>query len=299
MKKKFLFPTLAIIALIIFAFSQKQTSQQSKKIVLQKDGITLSEAENFYDFPNATLKMNSPANSSNLDTGKTKFSYTVENYQLGNQTPDADMKLCANSAKGQHIHLILNNEPYSAWYTPDFEVNLNPGHYVALSFLSRSYHESIKTKKAYTLTQFTVGKPIGLDTVDCQTQTPLKWDQTFFARFQDGKSYPYHVDLTEPMLFYSRPKGTYVGGKEIKKLLLDFYLVNTDLSENGNKVKATINGTEFILTKWVPYFIEGLPMGKNKIKLELINNEGKPIYGHYKTSGERTFELAEDEPIKK
>ena len=42
-------------------------------------------------------------------------------------------------------------------------------------------------------------------------------------------------DLNSEFLFYSRPKGIYKGD-DTKKLLLDFYLVNTEISSNGNKI---------------------------------------------------------------
>ena len=60
------------------------------------------------------------------------------------------------------------------------------------------------------------------------------------TQFGENQSY----DLTNEFLFYSRPKGTYKGN-DTKKLLLDFYLVNTDISPTGNKVKATINDVVF------------------------------------------------------
>jgi hypothetical protein len=84
------------------------------------------------------------------------------------------------------------------------------------------------------------------------------------------------IDLTDEFLFYSRPKGTYKG-VDTEKLLLDFYLVNTNLSSTGNKVKATIQDTEFIIEEWAPYYIEGLPKGEIKIKLELIDASGNLI----------------------
>ena len=67
-------------------------------------------------------------------------------------------------------------------------------------------------------------------------------------------------DLTNPMLFYSRPKGRY-NGIETDAVLLDFYLVNCDLSPKGYKVLANINGTEFIITKWCGYFMEAFTNG--------------------------------------
>ncbi len=155
--------------------------------------------------------------------------------------------MCANSDKGQHIHLIFNNEPYIAKYEPNFTEKLKDGHYITLSFLSRSYHESLKNREAYDLRQFTVGN----------------------AKSEE-------VDLTQPIMFYSRPKGEYKGN-EVKNVLLDFYLVNTDLSENGYKVRATINGNDFILTKWQAYIIEGLPMGESNIMLELLDKDNKLV----------------------
>ena len=170
------------------------------------------------------------------------FSFDINNYQLGEQTVNKIESQLANSGKGQHIHFIVNNGPYSAHYTNNFKKKLNSDNNVILAFLSRSYHESVKNPNAFILTQI-------------------------------GKS---KIDLDNEFLFYSRPKGTYKG-KDTEKLLLDFYLVNTTISSNGNKVKATINDTEFIITEWSPYYLEGLKKGEVKIKLELINSEGKLI----------------------
>lgn len=225
--------------------------------------ITLSKVVDSPDFPNAKLVLESPANGERLDTGNIAFDFTIEgNYEIGAQTLDAEVKGCANSAKGQHIHLILNNKPYTAHYGEDFNRKIMyPGHYVALSFISRSYHESIKTPDAYVVSQFSVG-------VEHEEK-----------------------DLSGEHLFYSRPKGTYKGA-DTKNIMLDFYLVNTEISAEGNKVKATINETEFIIDEWVPYFIEGLPMGENTIKLELIDAQGNPIPGPFNTVT-RTIKLEE------
>ena len=78
-------------------------------------------------------------------------------------------------------------------------------------------------------------------------------------------------------LFAATPPAT-------KKLLLDFYLINTNLSSKGNKVRATINDTVFIIDEWVSYYIEGLPKGEVSVKLELINSEGNLIQTPYNPS---------------
>ena len=178
---------------------------------------------------------------------KYNFSFDINNYELGIQTnKEFDYDL-ANSAKGQHIHFILNNGPYSAHYDQNFDYELPDGNNVVLAFLSRSYHESVKNSDAYVLTQI-------------------------------GDSNK--INLESEFLFYSRPKGTYEG-LDTEKLLLDFYLVNTKLSATGNKVKLTIKqGTfthQFLIDSWDAYYIEGLDKGDVTIKLELINKEGNLI----------------------
>ena len=200
--------------------------------------ISITKVEGSPEYSNSVLKMNEPII---VDEGY-KFSFDVNQYELGMQTlKDFDYQL-ANSAKGQHIHFIVNNGPYSAHYENIFSKKLKDSSNVILAFLSRSYHESVKNKNAFVLTQ--VGEK--------------------------------NIDLNNEFLFYSRPKGTYKG-VDTEKLLLDFYLVNSEISANGNKVRATIQDKEFIIEEWAPYYIEGLPKGEIKIKLELIDASGNLI----------------------
>tara|TARA_B100000927_G_scaffold26056_1_gene19540 strand:- start:7034 stop:7741 length:708 start_codon:yes stop_codon:yes gene_type:complete len=200
--------------------------------------IKISKVEGSPKYEDAALVLNELNSRSELE-----FSFDVKNYKLGAQTEHEFQYSLANSKKGQHIHLIINNNPYSAHYTNKFKKKLDPDNGVILAFLSRSYHESVKNKNAYIFTQYG----------DLEK-----------------------IDLDKQYLFYSRPKGTYTG-QDTKKLLLDFYLVNTTISKNGNKVRATINGEEFLIDEWSPYYIEGLPKGQVKIKLELINSSGELI----------------------
>ncbi|MEX0966573.1 MAG: hypothetical protein WD077_05010 [Bacteroidia bacterium] len=231
---------------------------------MEQGGITLSIVKGAKQFENASLKLNEPADGAALEPGKINYTFEVSDYNLGEQTPDADQMGLANSPDGQHIHLIINNGPYSAHYSPQFQKEMEAGKHVVLAFLSRSYHMSLKNKNAMVLRQVTVG---------------------------DGKSGP-DFNMDDPHLFYSRPKGEYKGKKQTDKVLLDFYLHNVELGQNGNKVKATINGNEFILSRWVPYAMEGLPMGENTVKIELIDEDGNVIPGPF-NSTTRTFTLSE------
>ena len=177
-----------------------------------------------------------------------QFGFNVQNYNLGIQTSDATNLMCANSAQGQHIHLIFDDEPYSAHYTNVFPFNKEDGRYYMMAFLGKSYHESIKSPDAFVARRVSIR------------------NNSIFAR----------SDIRDPVLFYSRPKGTYVG-KDTEKVMLDFYLLNCDLEGQAYKVLAEINGEQHLISKWQSYYIEGLPMGENTIKLTLVFNSGEVV----------------------
>ena len=178
--------------------------------------------------------------------GKFNFGVSGTDYKLGEQTPDAALKMCANSGKGQHIHLIVDNAPYVAKYVSEFDHELSEGSHYLLAFLSRSYHESIKSPTSYTAQKIDI----------------------------KDKSLAGGEPISTPMLFYSRPKGTYTGKANTDKVMLDFFLANAQLGADY-KVKADINGEEHLLDKWQPYYIEGMPMGENTITLTLLDKDGK------------------------
>lgn len=204
---------------------------------------TLTPFPDSYDFSDANMV------DMKYKAGTFNFDVKGENYKLGQQTPDAPRKMCANSAKGQHIHLIVNNEPYIAKYEPTFKQDLPDGDHFILAFLSRSYHESIKTDQAHKAVKANIA----------------------------NKSITKTTPVDQPMLFYSRPKGTYTGKKETEKVMLDFYPVNTKIGAGNNMVKAEINGEAHMIDKWQPYYIEGLPMGENTITLTLMDKDGNAV----------------------
>jgi hypothetical protein len=228
---------------------------------MENNGIRFTPFEDSPKNPEAMMQLKSPVTGSTVPSGAVAFDYDITNFQLTKMTGGMHAGEMANSEKGQHIHNIVDNEPYTAHYTTEFTKNIPDGQHVVLSFLSRSYHESLKHLGAHDLRVITVGK----------VTTPLNFD------------------TRAPHLFYSRPKDTYTG-KDAQKVMLDFYLVNTTLAPDGNKVRATINGTEFMLDRWAPYMMEGLPMGENTLKLELVDANGKLIPGPF-NSVTRKFTL--------
>ena len=307
MRLKHLFFFAVIPAFILSCTGNKQNEEiaadslavKTDSNPFEKNGIRLTEVKDSPEFPDAKIEIIKPKTGDFIIPGKVKFDFKVDNYPLGNQTQDAKDKMCANSKQGQHIHFILNNGPYTALYEAKNEVELEEGHYTLLAFLSRSYHESIKSKNAYAITQFIVGKPQSIDTLITEDYETGELYKTEIAYFPNDKKQQINLKLnSNPYLFYSRPKGTYTGA-DTKKIMLDFYLLNTDLSDSGNKVKLMVDTTEFIISKWVPYFIEGLSMGEHKISLTLIDKENNQVFwaAPFYESGERVITLQEDEPV--
>jgi hypothetical protein len=232
---------------------------------MESNGIRLTPFGDSPKFPEAQMALRSPIPNATLPSGDVRFNYSITNFQLTKMSGGPHMGQMANSMQGQHIHNIVDNEPYTAHYETQFSKPIADGQHVVLSFLSRSYHESLKHRGAYDLRIINVGATPAAGTA------PV-------------------LDVRAPNLFYSRPKDTY-SGADTKRIMLDFYLVNTTLEPGGNRVRATINGTEFMLDRWLPYMMEGLPAGENTVKLELIDASGSVLPGPF-NSVTRKFTVA-------
>ncbi len=229
------------------------------------------------EFADAKLAMKSvTAEKVGKDSAKLTFNFDVKGYELKAQTADNSGKGCNNSDKGQHIHFILDNAPYKALYEPKNEVTVanNTEHYL-VCFLSRSYHESLKNKDAAVVLHFKVD------------------EKGNYKKLEDPKT---------PMLFYSRPKGDYIG-KDTANVLLDFYVMNTTLGADGYKVKAQIMNedlkidTTVTIGTWESNFIQNLGTGKCKVMLTLLDKDGKAVEGPM-TTATRSFNMAVAEPMK-
>jgi len=228
-------------------------------------------------FPDAKIAIATVQASLDADDSvKVDFNFSVKDYQLSIQTEDAEDKGCNNATKGQHIHFIMDNKPYTALYEPKHSVRVakNSDHYV-LVFLSRSYHESIKEKKAAQLYHFKIDKKGSLSQLE-----PSK----------------------KPMLFYSRPKGEYVGA-DMENVLLDYYVVNATIHPDSMKVKVNIvnqgkkvkRDTTFIATTWEPLFVKNLRPGKATITISLLDRKDKKLNGlHTSVSREITLKKPTD-----
>lgn len=252
-------------------------SKEEAKTPVAADSIRLADVPASPEFPDAQLSIEGMQTTTTVGTDSVKlsFNFGVKNYELKAQTADASTKQCNNSDKGQHIHFILDNKPYVALYEPKHEVTVpaNSEHYL-LCFLSRSYHESVKSPKASVLLHFKID------------------EKGVLTKLESPKT---------PMLFYSRPKGDYLG-KDTSNLLLDFYPTSVSMG-SVHRVRAEVhnetNGrlATFMIDSWKPSFIQGLGTGKASVVLTLVDKDGNPISGP-NTTVTRNINLAASEPLK-
>lgn len=164
--------------------------------------------------------------------------------------------------KGQHIHVILDNEPYEADYTPNLPFkpeggkfdNLKDGTHTLRAFPSREWHESIKQEDGSSFA---------------------------FITFHVNKESPgVKIDKSKPLLTYSRPKGEYKWKEDPRGVMLDFYVTNAKIGPKDYKIKYSVNGgRENILTKWEPIWFkwEELSPQEYTVDLQLVDANNKPV----------------------
>jgi hypothetical protein len=198
-----------------------------------------------------TVRILRPRDGATIRSGNVNLRLRVQNWELGD-------------APGPHVHVIVDNEPYIAVRDVSGAIDLNElvqenlgheleeGTHVVRVFPSRDHHESVKSDGAFAMAVF------------------------HYRSETEG----FELDADAPLLTYSRPKGCNVAGERI---LLDFYLTNVELSEDGYRVHYDIDGAlTGDITSWVPHWIENLPaMPRHTVQLQLVDAEGEPVPGPF------------------
>ena len=210
---------------------------------------------------------------------------------------------------GNHIHVILDNQPYEAYYElgRPFELrNVSEGPHTIRVFASRPWHESYKNEGSFQMVSFTVkgggdaSKPTttggGQKMADnSNAAKPAASPSASPAPTAEGKDYAQSpplsasVDRAKPLLTYSRPKGEYQAAKgETDAIMIDFWLSNAKLQGDGGeyRVRYSVDGGEArYIDKWEPIWLAGWAAGKHTVKLELVDRGGNPVEnGGYNTT---------------
>jgi len=229
-----------------------------------------------------TLKIVEPAANSTVSRSTVKVKLAISGDLKGYQ-PHKDPA----TQMGNHIHVILDNQPYEAYYElgQPFELrNVADGEHTLRVFPSRPWHESYKNPGAFQMVKFTVknggaesNKPVTTNSGQPMSNTNSNANT---APTPEGKDMQNStggaVDPTKPLLTYSRPKGEYKG-VESDPVMIDFWLVNVQLKGDGGtyRVRYTVDGGEAkYIDSWGPTWLSGWTAGKHTIKLELVDEDG-------------------------
>ncbi len=195
--------------------------------------------------------------------------FRVDGYPLGSDSQFDRADEIANSKMGQTVHVVIDNLPYFPVNGPSIDPLDEQGYF---------YDQSYKFEVPYQLDW-------GLHTVRVfparSFGESLKGERVFHSSFFYVGTYEDTpgMDLSKPYVTYNEPSDQFalVEGKPI---LLDFCLTNCELSQDGYKVRMTIDGKSTrTLTSWQPYYIYGLKSGDHTIRLELINAQNARVPG--------------------
>ena len=236
-----------------------------------------------------TLRIVAPANNATINGSTVEVKLDLSG-ELKGYMPHKDPA----TGKGNHIHVILDNQPYEAYYeinAQPFELrNVAEGKHTLRVFPSRPWHESYKNDGAFQMVEFTVkgggdaSKPTTTNTGE-KMASPAKPESanTSPTPAREGKDYSPsqsgNVDTTKPLLTYSRPKGEYKGA-DADPIMIDFWLLNAKLQGDGGdyRVRYSVdNGETKFLDKWEPIWLSGWINGKHSVKLELVDKNGNVV----------------------
>ena len=213
------------------------------------------------------------------------------------------------SGKGNHIHVILDNQPYEAYYElgQPFELrNVSEGKHTLRVFASRPWHESYKNDGSFQIVTFTVkgggdasrptttggGQVMANNNSSNSSATRnananangnAATANSNAAAPREGKdvapSTATDVDPKKPLLTYSRPKGDYKG-EDADPIMIDFWLTNAKLQNDGGEYRVRYsvdNGEARFIDKWEPIWLTGWTAGAHKVKLELVDKSGNVV----------------------
>ena len=254
--------------------------------------LDLMKARGEQDEAQPTLKVVSPAKDAVIAGSKVEVKLDLSG-DLKGYMPHKDPA----TGKGNHIHVILDNQPYEAYYElgQPFELrNVVAGKHTLRVFPSRPWHESYKNDGAFQMVTFTVkgGGDAAKPTTTNSGQTMANNNSSPATTTpREGKDFPAstagEVDSTKPLLTYSRPKGEYKDA-DADPIMIDFWLTGAKLKGDGGeyRVRYIVDDAEpQFIDKWGPIWLSGWINGKHTVRLELLDKDGKPVEnGGYNTT---------------
>lgn len=243
------------------------------------------------------LSFVSPRNGETINSSTVEVKLNLGGGDLKGYKPMKDPA----TGMGNHIHIILDNQPYEAYYdlSQPFELrNVTEGKHTLRVFASRPWHESYKNAESFQMVIFTVkgggadaSKPTttGSGQVMADNKNAANANASPTAP-REGKdvamSVAGDIDPAKPLLTYSRPKGEYKGA-DAEAIMIDFWLKNAKLQSEGGeyRVRYSVDGGEArYIDTWGPIWLKGWTAGKHMVKLELVDKAGNPIENGFNTT---------------
>jgi hypothetical protein len=246
--------------------------------------LDLMKARGEQDEAKPVVKIVSPAKDSVVNGSKVELKLDLSG-DLKGYMPHKDPA----TGKGNHIHVILDNQPYEAYYElgQPFELrNVIAGKHTLRVFPSRPWHESYKNDGAFQMVAFTVkgGGDASKPTTTNSGQTMSNNNSSPSATTpREGKDFASstagEVESSRPLLTYSRPKGEYKDA-DADPIMIDFWLTGAKLKGDGGEYRVRYivddDDAKFI-DKWEPIWLSGWVNGKHTILLELLDKDNKPV----------------------
>jgi hypothetical protein len=247
-------------------FAQNNSQFGRKRaLVIIKDGITLTEQTDYPVFKDAEITMISPKDKAT--PGKTNFEFSVNNFTLGEKTSEQEKLGFKGEENGQFITFISSGHLPKHSVESTIEEMVNPGENYVFATLTRSYNMSVHdAAKGFVFSKITIE--------DNNKSKITKPTGSHIVPLSPMGEYPFEFS---------------------KKILLDFFLIDTKLSDGGNYVLITIDNTEFKITKWASFAIEGLSFGSHSISFKLMDAKNQVIPGPFNDLGKIEFSLKEKE----
>ena len=181
--------------------------------------------------------------------------FNPQNIRLGSPTPPKNQFQRTN--KGVQLHISLNQTTHDWSNQNILEYPIEDGDHQLYAFMVDSYKESIKVPQAV------FGKSITV------------------RQGRLARSHP----IVQPMVLYNMPLGQYTLAPN-DSILVDFVLLNTTLSPEGNQVELQLDDqTPWTTTEWQPFSLHQLQPGAHRMRLTLRNAAGQalaaPVEGNF------------------
>lgn len=219
------------------------------------------------------LRLAYPKDGQVLSKNPVWIQFRLDGYALGAASQFPRSKEVGVSSLGQTVHVVIDDHPYFAINEPAIDPLTEEGYY---------YDTSYKCEIPFSLSEgFHWVRLFPARAYGESLKSPQVFREGFFYVGKETKEMP--LNLQGPYLTYNEPSNQ-IPLRESQPILLDFYISNCELSQDGYKVRLAID-KKFItdLTSWQPYYIYGLTKGSHTVSLSLLDPKGKVVPGSFNT----------------